>query len=115
MFITSQPTKDGTYDEFTANAILYLSVSGSMLGSFLLLYAILTLYGTFLLYEDVEDTGCDLATRRERMFLVPYWVSPLPHKVSARLEILSSRWLLPVSRPMKPFKRSTESLVLRRK
>lgn len=33
--------------------------SGSMLGSFLLLYAILTLYGTSLLYKDVEDTGCD--------------------------------------------------------
>jgi ATP-binding cassette subfamily B (MDR/TAP) protein 1 len=50
---------DCTYDEFTANSIFYLSVSGSMLGSFLLLYAILTLYGTFLLYKDVEDTGCD--------------------------------------------------------
>jgi len=30
-----------------------------MLGSFLLLYCILTLFGSFLLYRDVEDTGCD--------------------------------------------------------
>ena len=30
-----------------------------MLGSFLLLYCILTLFGTFLLYRDIEDTGCD--------------------------------------------------------
>jgi ATP-binding cassette subfamily B (MDR/TAP) protein 1 len=34
-------------------------VNGSMLGSFLLLYAILTLYGSSLLYKDVEETGCD--------------------------------------------------------
>jgi ATP-binding cassette subfamily B (MDR/TAP) protein 1 len=33
--------------------------TGSMLGSFLLLYAILTLFGTYLLYKDVGDTGCD--------------------------------------------------------
>lgn len=32
---------------------------GSMLGSFLLLYCILTLFGSFLLYRDIEDTGCD--------------------------------------------------------
>ena len=30
-----------------------------MLGSFLLLYCVLTLYGTALLYRDIEDTGCD--------------------------------------------------------
>jgi ATP-binding cassette subfamily B (MDR/TAP) protein 1 len=30
-----------------------------MLGSFLLLYCILTLFGTSLLYKDVKDTGCD--------------------------------------------------------
>jgi ATP-binding cassette subfamily B (MDR/TAP) protein 1 len=30
-----------------------------MLGSFLALYCILTLYGTSLFYRDVEDTGCD--------------------------------------------------------
>ena len=30
-----------------------------MLGTFLLLYAVLTLYGTALIYRDIEDTGCD--------------------------------------------------------
>jgi ABC-type multidrug transport system fused ATPase/permease subunit len=30
-----------------------------MLGTFLALYCVLTLFGTFLLYKDVEDTGCD--------------------------------------------------------
>lgn len=30
-----------------------------MLGSFLMLYAILALFGAFLLYRDVADTGCD--------------------------------------------------------
>lgn len=32
---------------------------GSMLGSFILLYCILTLFGTFLIYRDVRDSGCD--------------------------------------------------------
>jgi len=32
---------------------------GGMMGSFLALYAVLTLFGAFLLYRDVEDTGCD--------------------------------------------------------
>jgi len=30
-----------------------------MLGSFLMLYCILTLFGTFLLYRDVGEDGCD--------------------------------------------------------
>jgi len=30
-----------------------------MLGTFLLLYAVLTLYGSALIYRDIEDTGCD--------------------------------------------------------
>eukprot|EP00804_Cyclotella_cryptica_P026750 CCRYP_007966-RK/>CCRYP_007966-RK protein AED:0.12 eAED:0.12 QI:257/1/1/1/0.86/0.82/23/169/1460 len=34
-------------------------VNGSMLGSFMLLYAVLTLYGSYLLYTDVEQTQCD--------------------------------------------------------
>lgn len=34
-------------------------VNGSMLGSFIILYCILTLYGSFLLYEDIRSTGCD--------------------------------------------------------
>lgn len=33
--------------------------NGSMLGSFLILYAVLALYGTYLLYNDVSDSGCD--------------------------------------------------------
>jgi ATP-binding cassette, subfamily B (MDR/TAP), member 1 len=33
--------------------------NGSMLGSFLCLYCVLTLFGSFLLYSDVLDTGCD--------------------------------------------------------
>jgi ATP-binding cassette subfamily B (MDR/TAP) protein 1 len=59
LYTTRQSGNDGTDDEFTANTMFYLSISGSMLGSFLLLYAILTLFGTSLLYKDVEDTGCD--------------------------------------------------------
>lgn len=34
-------------------------VNGSMLGTFVVLYCILTLYGSFLLYTDVGETGCD--------------------------------------------------------
>ena len=34
-------------------------VNGSMLGSFMLLYAVLTLYGSYLLYKDVEENHCD--------------------------------------------------------
>jgi hypothetical protein len=30
-----------------------------MLGSFLLLYCVLALYGTALLYKDVKKSGCD--------------------------------------------------------
>jgi len=34
-------------------------VNGSMLGSFIILYCILTLYGSYLLYTDIASTGCD--------------------------------------------------------
>eukprot|EP00571_Detonula_confervacea_P016438 CAMPEP_0172302832 /NCGR_PEP_ID=MMETSP1058-20130122/4475_1 /TAXON_ID=83371 /ORGANISM="Detonula confervacea, Strain CCMP 353" /LENGTH=1448 /DNA_ID=CAMNT_0013013465 /DNA_START=173 /DNA_END=4519 /DNA_ORIENTATION=- len=34
-------------------------VNGSMLGSFILLYAVLTLYGSYLMYTDVVDNQCD--------------------------------------------------------
>ena len=34
-------------------------VNGSMLGSFILLYAVLTLYGSYLLYNDVQTNYCD--------------------------------------------------------
>eukprot|EP00934_Nitzschia_sp_Nitz4_P002963 Nitzschia sp. Nitz4//scaffold24_size164493//76056//80265//NITZ4_002328-RA/size164493-snap-gene-0.7-mRNA-1//1//CDS//3329544114//2953//frame0 len=33
--------------------------NGGMLSSFLVLYAILCLFGSFLLYRDIEDVGCD--------------------------------------------------------
>lgn len=34
-------------------------IIGSMLGSFIFLYVVLTLYGTSLLYKGIEETGCD--------------------------------------------------------
>lgn len=34
-------------------------INGWMLGSFILLYAVLTLYGGYLMYTDVEVNGCD--------------------------------------------------------
>merc|ERR1719491_2193272 len=34
-------------------------LNGSMLGSFILLYAVLTLYGAYLLYEEVLKSKCD--------------------------------------------------------
>jgi ATP-binding cassette, subfamily B (MDR/TAP), member 1 len=33
--------------------------NGSMLGSFICLYAVLALYGTFMLYREIDDNGCD--------------------------------------------------------
>jgi len=34
-------------------------LTGGMRGSFLLLFGILTLYGSFLIYDEVRKTGCD--------------------------------------------------------
>jgi ABC-type multidrug transport system fused ATPase/permease subunit len=39
--------------------IFVFPLIGSMMGSFLLLYCVLTLYGTSLLYNDVRSSGCD--------------------------------------------------------
>jgi ATP-binding cassette subfamily B (MDR/TAP) protein 1 len=53
---------DATQDAFkNATSVLLKQgfANGSMLGSFICLYAILCLYGTSLLYKDIEDTGCD--------------------------------------------------------
>jgi ATP-binding cassette subfamily B (MDR/TAP) protein 1 len=53
---------DATQEAFkNATAVLLKQgfANGSMLGSFICLYAILCLYGTSLLYKDIEDTGCD--------------------------------------------------------
>ena len=47
------------YQNATAILLKQGFANGSMLGSFLLLYAVLCLYGTALLYKDIEDTGCD--------------------------------------------------------
>ena len=33
--------------------------NGSMLGSFICLYAILCIYGSYLIYADLQETGCD--------------------------------------------------------
>jgi ATP-binding cassette subfamily B (MDR/TAP) protein 1 len=33
--------------------------NGSMLGSFICLYAVLALYGTALMYREIADNGCD--------------------------------------------------------
>jgi hypothetical protein len=49
-----------------ASRVAYSSVSaiktkGSMLGTFMLLYCILTLYWSFLLYRDVRSDGCEPA------------------------------------------------------
>jgi ATP-binding cassette subfamily B (MDR/TAP) protein 1 len=61
------PTMLGKYFEATeealhnATSILWKQgfANGSMLGSFLSLYAILCVYGSFLLYHDVQEDGCD--------------------------------------------------------
>eukprot|EP00980_Cylindrotheca_fusiformis_P015007 scaffold4127_cov126-Cylindrotheca_fusiformis.AAC.3 len=33
--------------------------NGNLLGSFILLYAILSIFGSYLISQDIEDTGCD--------------------------------------------------------
>jgi ATP-binding cassette, subfamily B (MDR/TAP), member 1 len=37
----------------------YFSFTGSMLGTFIFEYCVLVLFGSFLIYRDVQDTGCD--------------------------------------------------------
>jgi ATP-binding cassette, subfamily B (MDR/TAP), member 1 len=45
---------------FALNSNLaFLFVSGGMLSSFLCLYLVLALFGSFLIYRDVRDSGCD--------------------------------------------------------
>lgn len=43
----------------TATLIQQGFVNGMMLGSFLIMYIILTLYGCYQIYHDVANTGCD--------------------------------------------------------
>ena len=54
--------KQATQEAFSSSVRILIKqgfANGAMLGSFLLLYCILTLYGTYLLYNGVEDNGCD--------------------------------------------------------
>ena len=54
--------KEATLDAFRIAAGSHWKegfASGSMFASFIVLYAVLTLYGGYLLYSDVSDTGCD--------------------------------------------------------
>jgi ATP-binding cassette subfamily B (MDR/TAP) protein 1 len=54
--------KDATLEAYKiATGVLLKQgfANGSMLGSFLCLYAVLTLFGTYLIYKDVEEVGCD--------------------------------------------------------
>jgi len=65
--LNAGPTMIEKYKEATAEAFLLATqplirqgfVNGMMLGSFLCLYIILTLYGTYNIYQDVMKTGCD--------------------------------------------------------
>jgi ATP-binding cassette subfamily B (MDR/TAP) protein 1 len=46
--------------EGAASQVLFVGLAnGSVMGSFLLSYIPLTLYGGFLLYDQVQETGCD--------------------------------------------------------
>ncbi len=54
--------KDSTkrnYDQSISFTYLVGLGSGAMMGSFLISYIALTLYGAYLLYDQVEATGCD--------------------------------------------------------
>lgn len=53
-----EATKDAM-DIATSILIKQGFANGSMLGSFICLYAILCIYGSYLLYSELEDTGCD--------------------------------------------------------
>lgn len=45
---------------FQGMGVLIISFfTGSTLGSFMLLYCVLTLFGTFLITRDIDDNGCD--------------------------------------------------------
>eukprot|EP00980_Cylindrotheca_fusiformis_P014873 scaffold4061_cov108-Cylindrotheca_fusiformis.AAC.1 len=65
--LNAVPTMLKKYNEATqkareiATAILLKQgfFNGNLLGSFILLYAILTIFGSYLISQDIEDTGCD--------------------------------------------------------
>jgi ATP-binding cassette, subfamily B (MDR/TAP), member 1 len=57
-----QHYNDATQEAFTQATKVLLKqglANGSLPGSFMLLYCILTLFGSFLLYRDVRSDGCD--------------------------------------------------------
>jgi ATP-binding cassette, subfamily B (MDR/TAP), member 1 len=59
--------KDATQEAFKQATSILLKqgvANGSMLGSFMMLYCILTLFGSFLLYRDVRSDGCDPSSSR---------------------------------------------------
>jgi hypothetical protein len=46
--------------EGAANQVFFVGLAnGCLMGSFLMAYIPVTLYGSFLLYDNVRDTGCD--------------------------------------------------------
>lgn len=57
--------KQATQDAFNSATRMLIKqglVNGCMLGSFLFMYVILTLYGVYNIYQDIIETGCDPST-----------------------------------------------------
>lgn len=53
---------DATQEAFDQACLVAVKeglANGGMLGSFMVLYCVLVLYGASLLYKDIEDSGCD--------------------------------------------------------
>jgi len=53
---------DATEDAFVQACLVTIKeglANGGMLGSFMVLYCVLVLYGSSLLYKDIDSTGCD--------------------------------------------------------
>ena len=40
-------------------SIPFVFFIGSVLGSFIILFGVLTVYGSYLIYGDIRETGCD--------------------------------------------------------
>lgn len=57
--------KEATQDAFNSATRMLVKqgiVNGSMMGAFLFMYVILTLYGVYTIYQDVIESGCDPST-----------------------------------------------------
>lgn len=50
--------RDSSYD-LTEFFQINSPLAGSMMGAFMLLYCVLTLFGTFLITRDIDNSGCD--------------------------------------------------------